>query len=107
MDWGFIYILILSVVEIFGDFQLRFYAQTDNISNLWLGILGYVGVVYFLIQSLRFQNVLYVNALWDGISGLIGSVAAYYILGDRLHTTYQYAGIAFIIVGIYMLKIPS
>lgn len=105
MDWGLLYILTLSIIEVFGDFQLRFYAQTNNTTHLGLGILGYVGVLYFLIQSLRFENVLYTNALWDGMSGLIGSVAAYFILGDRLKTFEQYIGVIFIIVGIVLLKV--
>jgi hypothetical protein len=104
MDWGFLYILILSFVVIFGDFQLRFYAQTNNLTNLGWGVLGYGGVVYFLIQSLRFGNVLNVNALWYGMSGLIGSIAAYYFLGDRLAEFHQYIGVAFIITGIILIK---
>jgi len=105
MDWGFLYIFILSAIEIFGDFQLRFYAQTNNVTNLGWGIVGYVGVVYFLIQSLRFDNVLYVNAVWDGMSGLIESLAAYFILGDRFKSPSQYVGLLFVITGIVLLKL--
>ena len=105
MDWGFLYIFILSAVEIFSDFQLRFYAQTNNVTNLGWGVAGYVGVVYFLIQSLRFDNVLYVNALWDGMSGLIESIAAYLILGDRFKSPSQYVGLLFVITGIVLLKL--
>ena len=104
MDIGFFTVCILSLVEIFGDFQLRFYAQTGNLVNLFWGCVGYVGVVGLLIQSLRFGNVLRVNALWDGVSGLVGSVAAYYFLGDRLEG-HQYIGIIFIITGIVVVKL--
>ncbi len=104
MDWGFLYVILLSIVEIFGDFQLRFFAQTNKNTHLGWGIVGYAGVVFFLIQSLRFNNVLYVNAMWDGVSGLVGSLAAYQVLGDRLNSIHQYFGIVFIIVGIVLLK---
>jgi multidrug transporter EmrE-like cation transporter len=104
MDWGFFYIVSLSLIEIFGDFQLRFFAQSNNDNHLALGIVGYVGVVFFLIQSLRFNNVLYVNAMWDGVSGLVGSIAAYVLLGDRLTSIYQYLGVAFIFVGLTLLR---
>lgn len=104
MDWGFFYVIVLSFIEIYGDFMLRFYAQTNKLSYLIQGGLGYVGVVYFLIQSLRFENVLYVNGLWDGMSGLIESLAAYFILGDRLTTRHQYIGLLFVVVGIVLLK---
>ena len=101
MDWGFIYVVILSVVEIFGDFNLRFYAQTSN-----LKYLGYAGVVFFLIKSLTLNNVLFVNALWDGMSNIIESLAAFVILGDRLESSSQYVGLFLLIAGIILLKLP-
>ena len=104
MDIGFINIIILCFVEVYGDFALRFYAQTNNIKWLVHGCVGYAGVVYFLIQSLRFNNVLYVNGLWDGMSGLLESVVAYYVLGDRLEKSSEYIGLLFIIAGVFLLK---
>ena len=101
---SFFMVTMLSIVEIYGDFSLRFYAQTNNSAYLAHGIAGYVGVVYFLIQSLRLKNVLYVNGLWDGISGLLESAAAYVFLGDRLNKPTQYLGLALTVVGIFLLK---
>ena len=104
MDWGFIYVWIMSAIEIYGDFAFRFYAQTNKVSWLLHGIAGYIGVCYFLIQSFKYKNVLYVNGMWDGVSGLLESLAAYFILGDRLHKPTQYTGLVMIIVGVYLLK---
>jgi len=101
---GFDDIVMLSVVEIFGDFNLRWYAQSNQLYYLVYGVLGYIGIVVYLIKSLRSDNVLYVNGMWDGVSGLIESVAAYIILGDRLEKWYQYMGLIFVITGIYLLK---
>lgn len=107
MDWGFLYVVILSAVEIYGDFNLRWFAQTQKPNFLLQGILGYIGVVYFLIQSLTYGNVLYVNGLWDGISGVIESLAAYYYLGDRLKNTQQYVGLLMIIAGVTLMKMAG
>jgi len=104
MNWGFLYIVILSIVEVYGDFSLRFYAQTNKLSWLLHGLVGYAGVVYFLIQSLRFQNVLYTNGMWDGMSGIVESIAAYFILGDRLEKSSQYLGLVLTVIGVYLLK---
>lgn len=95
---------ILSVVEVFGDFMLKDYATTGAVSKLGLGVLGYVGVVIALIWSFHTGNVLLVNGMWDGMSALIESVAAYLILGDRLTNPYQYTGLAMTIIGVFMLK---
>ena len=104
MDKAFSSIVLLSVVEIYGDFALRFYAQTNNITYLFHGIAGYVGVIFFLIQSLRQGNVLYVNGMWDGISGVLESAAAYVVLGDRLEKPIQYVGLVLTFVGLFLLK---
>lgn len=101
---SFKYVLTLSTIEIFSDFQLRWYAQTNLLKHLWAGLIGYAGVIYFLIQSLRLDNLLFVNGLWDGLSGLIESTAAYYFLGDRLKSKHQYAGLVMIIAGVALLK---
>lgn len=53
-DWTFLYVVITATIEIYADFMLRFYTQTSKLTYLVQGSLGYVGVVYFLIQSLRF-----------------------------------------------------
>ena len=104
MDKAFASVVLLSVVEIYGDFALRFYTQTNNLTYLFHGIAGYVGVVFFLIQSLRNANVLYVNGMWDGVSGILESAAAYVVLGDRLEKPMQYVGLVLTFAGIMLMK---
>jgi multidrug transporter EmrE-like cation transporter len=47
-----------------------------------------------------------VNAAWDGVSALIETFAAYFILGERLADPNQYIGIGLIVFGLFFLKIP-
>ena len=95
---------ILSVLEVFGDFMLKRYATLGGLQNLSLGIFGYIGVVAALIWSFHTGNVLLVNGLWDGMSAIIESIAAYVILGDRLANPYQYMGLVLTIAGVFLLK---
>lgn len=104
MDIGFLYIVALSAVEVYGDFALRFYAQTNKITWLAHGLVGYAAVVALLIMSFRYNNVLYVNGMWDGMSGIIESAAAYYILGDRFEKQSQYLGLGMIVAGVVLMK---
>jgi multidrug transporter EmrE-like cation transporter len=101
-------VVILSIFEIFGDFQFQEYANTTtataNYKPLLLGILGYIGVVVYLIKSLRDINILYVNLLWDGTSAIIESLAAIFILGQTFKSYTHMVGAAFIILGIYIIK---
>jgi len=100
-------IALLSLAEIVGDFGFKGFARTGTTGALAQGSLGYVAVAYFLIQALKTGNVLYVNGMWDGISAILESVAAYLILGERLQGPIQYAGLAVIIMGILMLHAPK
>jgi multidrug transporter EmrE-like cation transporter len=99
-------IIALSLIEIVGDFGLKSFANNGGFIALAIGVAGYIGVVIMLIISLQGSSVLLVNAGWDGISCLLGSIAAYVFLGERLDNYMQYVGILFIICGIYLLKIP-
>lgn len=96
-------IAMLSIIEIFGDFKLKEYARTKVSTSLYSGIIGYCGVIFFLIKSLEEGNIIYVNGMWDGTSAIIETIAAYIILGERLVHTYQYIGIAMISFGLLML----
>lgn len=99
-------ITMCVLAEIVGDFGLKEFANNGGIKPFLFGITGYVGVIYTLIRALQGSSVLMVNAGWDGISALVESIAAYLILGERLDNLGQYLGIFFIIIGLFLLKIP-
>lgn len=97
-------LMILSLVEIIGDFGYERYADHKTLGGFVQGTVGYIGVVYYLIKSLEGGNVMYVNGMWDGISGIIETVAAYIILGERLTSWVQYLGLVMISLGLVFLK---
>lgn len=100
-------LIALSVVEVFGDFSFKEYANKGGNAYFAGGVLGYIGVIYYLIRSLRGSTILLVNGAWDGISTIIESLAAYVILGERFDHIEQYIGLLFIVIGLFLLKIPS
>ena len=97
-------IVYLSLAEIIGDFGFKDFARTNTKLSFFQGSLGYVGIIYFLIKCLRQGNVLWVNSMWDGVSAIVETLAAYILLGERLNNWVQYVGIGFIIGGILLLK---
>ena len=96
-------LLVISIAEIFGDFSYKDFARHGKPLDFAKGSAGYLAVVYFLIKLLKSGNVLYVNGMWDGVSALLESIAAYLILGEKLNTPSQYFGLLFIIIGIFIL----
>ena len=93
----------LTLTEVVGDFGFEKFADTGSKFGLSQGFVGYAGVIWFLIQSLKGANVMWVNGMWDGISGLVESIAAYVFLGERLQGV-QYIGILMICFGLIFLK---
>jgi len=96
----------LCLTEIIGDFGYKEFANKGGIKNFAVGTAGYVGVVYFLIRSLQGSQVLLVNAVWDGLSALIESIAAIVILGERFNDPWKYFGIFLIVLGLFFLQLP-
>jgi LPXTG-motif cell wall-anchored protein len=97
-------IVMLSLFEILGDFQFKFFARQGKLANFGGGLVGYSGVIYFLIAALKQGNVLWVNGMWDGVSGVIESLAAFLILGERFNNWFQYLGLAMITTGLVLLR---
>jgi multidrug transporter EmrE-like cation transporter len=100
-------ISLLSLAEIAGDFGFKAFARTGTTTSFAQGTAGYIAVIYFLIRSLRVGNVLYVNGMWDGVSAVLESVAAYFLFGERLSNPVQYVGLVVVIAGIFMLHAPD
>jgi multidrug transporter EmrE-like cation transporter len=97
---------MLIITEIIGDFGFKEFANKGGITNFMIGFVGYIGVIITLIVSLQGSSLLLVNAVWDGLSALIESLAAIIILGERFNDPWKYLGIVFIIIGLFFLKLP-
>lgn len=97
-------ITMMSLTEIIGDFGFKGVARHPTPLSWATGIGGYMGIIYFLIKSLRVGNVTYVNGMWDGISGILETLVAYVVFGERLNTPVQYLGIVMIAFGLIALK---
>lgn len=96
-------IALLSIAEVFGDTQFKFFARSGQQKYMAGGLVGYAGVIFFLIKALKSGNVMYVNGMWDGVSAIIETVAVYFLLGERMNTSTQYGGLGLIIAGIFMM----
>lgn len=97
-------VLWATIAEIVGDFGFKEFARQGTHKGFLQGSVGYVGVIYFLIQSLKTGNIMYVNGAWDGISGILESVAAYVFLGERFSNPMQYVALGIISLGLFMLR---
>ena len=98
-----IWLVSLTLIEIIADFALEHYANFGGIKALLTGVGGYLAVVFLLIKSLRNSSILFVNGMWDGISALLETLAAIYILRERFIYKSQYFGLFLIIIGMLLM----
>lgn len=97
-------ILWITLSEIIGDTGFKYYARNNELSFFSIGITGYAGVCYYLIQALQHKNILMVNGTWDGFSTLLEGIFAFIVLGERLIYIRQYVGYILITIGLFLLR---
>ena len=97
-------ISLMSLTEIVGDFGFKNVARTGSLSGWSAGLLGYAGIIFFLLKSLKVGNVTYVNGMWDGVSAILETAVAFFVFGERFKTPTQYLGLGLIVVGLFILK---
>lgn len=93
-----------TLAEIIGDFGFKEFARQGTSKGFLQGSAGYVGVIFFLIQALKKGNILFINGAWDGISGILETLAAYFILGERFVNPMQWVAVIIISIGLFLLR---
>lgn len=99
-------IFALSAVEIAGDVAFKTFANHGGAIYLGIGVVTYVIMMGLLIVALQNSSILMVNNGWDAINGILESLFAYFVLGERFEHYTQYLGIIFIVFGMYLMRIP-
>jgi multidrug transporter EmrE-like cation transporter len=93
----------MSLAETFGNVHFKWFAKTQAHHHMIGGLVGYIGVMYFLVQSFSAESLLYVSAMWEGMITVLGAMVAYFFLGERFTSPIQYLGILFGLAGMVMV----
>ena len=97
-------VFAMTVAEIFGNANFKNFAGAGGHNGHVVGgVVGYVGVMYFLVKSFSGASMLWVGAMWEGMITLLGSAYAFFILGERFDSWIQYAGLALGLVAMWMV----
>jgi multidrug transporter EmrE-like cation transporter len=103
-------IIALTILQYLADVNLKTYARMGTKMSLFYAALCYIGVMAMFVYSVKYSNVLYTRALENGISTVLESVLAYYLLKESMTNRYQWSGLGLVILGVAMLnigKIPT
>ena len=98
------HVLAMSLAEIFGNFHLKTFAGNNSHHNLFCGIAGYCGVLYFLVRSFALGgSLLWVSTMLEAGITLTGTLFAFFVLGERFKHPVQYIGVLFCVLAVLMI----
>lgn len=102
----FLFLILLgNLIEFGNDASLKTFARTGKPIYFWFGVILSMAMIFTLIYLFQISNLMYVNAMWEGIGILFETALAFLVLGEFLNNRYQYIGIVLIIIGLMLLNI--
>ena len=96
-------IVLISIIEFFGDSNFKIFARTGESKNLTLGFVFYFVMILFLIKAFSKRNLIYVNTMWDAFSTLIAAGLAVLLLGE-VPSRNELVGIGLIVSGMFFMN---
>ncbi len=97
-------VLAMTIAEIIGNANFKnFTGEKGHHGHLLGGFIGYIGVMYFLIQSFASTSMLMTTFLWEGMITVLGSAYAIFFLGENFDHWVQWAGVALMFVAMWMV----
>lgn len=98
-------VALMTLSEIWGNVHFKLFTHSGHHGHLGAGILGYLGVIFFLIKSLSVGSLLYVSAMWEGMIVVVGSFVAVFVLGENFESWVQWAGVGLGILSMLLVHL--
>ena len=96
-------VALMTASEIWGNAHFKLFTTNGNHHHLYAGILGYVGVLIFLIKCLQTGTLLWVSAMWEGMIVVLGSLVAVFVLGENFESPIQWVGVGLGVVSMLLV----
>jgi multidrug transporter EmrE-like cation transporter len=96
-------VALMTLSEIWGNVHIKMFTKTNSSHHLAAGILGYVGVLFFLVKSLSVGSLLWVSAMWEGMIVVLGSFVAVFVLGENFTSPIQWVGVGLGVVSMFLV----
>jgi len=96
-------VALMTFSELWGNAHFKMYTRNGNHAHLIAGVLGYIGVIAFLIKSLSVGTLLWVSAMWEGMIVVFGSLVAVFVLGENFESPVQWIGVGLGLVSMFLV----
>jgi multidrug transporter EmrE-like cation transporter len=98
-------VALMTASEIWGNANFKLFTTNGKHHHLYAGILGYVGVLIFLIKCLQTGSLLWVSAMWEGMIVVMGSLVAVIVLGENFESPIQWIGVGLGVVSMLLVHL--
>lgn len=90
-----LYVLGMTAAELFGNAHLKWYAENGKNHHLTLGVVAWLAVLFFLVQSLSKKSFMWTCIMWEAAIVVGGALVAYFVFGEKFTHWVQWLGVLF------------
>ena len=98
-----LHVFAMSCAEIYGNTNFKLFTESNHRSHLFQGVLGYMGVMYFLIKALMTGGLMYVSIIWEAMITVLGAIVAYFYFNERFEHWLQYFGVVLALIAMFLV----
>ncbi len=95
-------IILIVIIEAFGDYMLSLYAIKGQLLSLVTGYGMYAIILFLFVESIRKMGLAWSNTSWDGWSNIATGLVAIFVLGEK-PSMKEILGIFFVSAGLVLL----
>ena len=93
---GFILVLAMTAMELFGNAHLKWYAENGRGHHLGLGLLAWLLTLAILVQIfMKGKSLMWTCIMWEAMIVLGGALSAYFLFGEKFTHWVQWLGVLF------------
>jgi len=100
----YIYIALINTLDLLGVLSGKMWSITHKPIYLIGCSLGFAGAGFFFALALKYEGSAITNVLWIAISVALVTALGYFVFKEQI-TSWQFLGIATVLIGIVFLNI--
>jgi multidrug transporter EmrE-like cation transporter len=84
-------VIAMTASELFANAHLKWFAENGKSEHLAIGVLAWLVVLFFLIESLKNKSFMWTVIMWEAMIVVGGAVSAYWVFGESFESLYPVA----------------
>lgn len=93
-------IILIAIIEAFGQLCLKKGVEQENNYLYFIGILSYSIITYLLLKTYKYKGIIFSNLMWSSLSILLSCINGKIFFGEKIN----YPACILIISSIYLIN---